>query len=188
MPVTVDPRLYPIPQDLQKIPEVRKYFEDLERFLHDLWFRTGGGDDAVAEAQIGELYEPGIQTSNADELIEEVEVSQEMSFFHDFTERLEELESVNQIPTPTAAVEVITASSNTTTTGDQVVICTNTSSITVTLNATPEDGEAVHIKRQNTGAVTVSGDIDGSTTLVIGLRYSSPHLVYTVDAGEWSIV
>jgi len=47
----VDPRLYNIPVDLQKTPEVRKYFEDLERFLHDLWFRTGGGNDAIIEVE-----------------------------------------------------------------------------------------------------------------------------------------
>ena len=91
-------------------------------------------------------------------------------------------------PTPVEEVEVISASANFTTTGSQIIICTNPAAIIITLNATPDDGEQLHIKRQNTGAVTVSGNIDGSVTLAIGLRYSSPHLVYTVDAGEWSIV
>lgn len=44
----VDPRIYPIPLALQKDPEVRKYFEDLERWAHDMWVRTGGGSDAIA--------------------------------------------------------------------------------------------------------------------------------------------
>jgi hypothetical protein len=84
--------------------------------------------------------------------------------------------------------QVITASADYTTTGSQIIICTNTADITITLNLTPDDTEQVHIVRQNTGAVTVSGAINGDTTLQIGQRYSSPHLVFTVAANEWSII
>ena len=85
-------------------------------------------------------------------------------------------------------LSAISVSGNFTTTGDQIIICTNTSSITITLNATPKDKEEVHIIRQNTGAVTVSGAINGDTSLTIGNRYSSPHLVFTLAANEWSII
>jgi len=70
----VDPRLYPIPRDLQKDPEVRKYFEDLERFLHDLWFRTGGGDDEIASVSIRESF--AWDTNTDDTGINGVKVSQ----------------------------------------------------------------------------------------------------------------
>jgi len=172
MVVQVDPFLYPIPDGFLKDPEVRAWYEYDNRWKHDIWLRTGGGDDAIAESQIGELYEPGIQTSNVDELAEELEVSQEMA-----------------VQAPVSEVlEVITANANFTTTGNQILICTNTAAITITLNANPDDGEQVHIKRQNAGGVKVVGAIDGATTKTIGVRYSSPHLIYTIDANEWSII
>jgi predicted nucleic acid-binding Zn-ribbon protein len=43
----VDPRLSQIPRELQDTFDKRVYFEELERFLHDLWIRTGGGNDAI---------------------------------------------------------------------------------------------------------------------------------------------
>ena len=52
----VDPRLQRIPNQLTKERDVRLYFEDLERFLHDLWVRTGGGNDAISNLGIEEVY------------------------------------------------------------------------------------------------------------------------------------
>jgi len=48
---SVDPRLQRIPKDLLKDRDIRNYFEELERFLHDLWVRTGGGNDIVEDNQ-----------------------------------------------------------------------------------------------------------------------------------------
>lgn len=43
----VDPFLQPIPQKFASEKELRNYFEYLNRFLHDIWVRTGAGNDAV---------------------------------------------------------------------------------------------------------------------------------------------
>jgi len=43
----VDPRMVVIPDELLNTFEKRDYFETLERFLHDLWVRTGGGSDLI---------------------------------------------------------------------------------------------------------------------------------------------
>lgn len=80
-----------------------------------------------------------------------------------------------------------------TTTGNvakEILIGTNTRPITVYLNPKPFDGEEVIIKRQN-AEITVDGNgntIDGETTLPLSSIYDSPHLVYTDNGGEWSIV
>lgn len=74
-----------------------------------------------------------------------------------------------------------------TTTSDQIIICNNTAAATITLNSQPEDGEEVHIKRRQ-AAVTVSGSIDGGAFIRLLSRYDSLHLVYTAEAGEWSIL
>ena len=50
MAVAVDPFLIPIPKELLKDRQTRHYFEYLNRFLHDLWQRTGAGTDLVDES------------------------------------------------------------------------------------------------------------------------------------------
>lgn len=80
-----------------------------------------------------------------------------------------------------------TASSDITTTGDEVIICTE--AITVTLNPSPDDLESVTVKRATTaGFVTVSGDIDGDTSYVMMANYESKTFIYSVENGEWSII
>lgn len=44
----VDPRLGQIPEALQKDPIIRRYFEDLERFWHDMWVKVGAGSDPIS--------------------------------------------------------------------------------------------------------------------------------------------
>ncbi len=43
----VDPFVAPIPSKFLNDPELRPFFEYLNRFLHDIFIRTGGGDDAI---------------------------------------------------------------------------------------------------------------------------------------------
>jgi len=166
----VDPFVVKWPDKWTRDPQIEPVIRYLNRFLHDLWQRTGGGDDSISSIENGELYDPGIQTFDHEEF-ERDQIIPEL-------ERVEVLEPI----------EVVTTSVDLTTTGSQVVICTNTSAITITLNANPDDGEQLHIKRQNTGSINVSGAIDGDTLKSIAKRYDSPHLIFTIDAGEWSIV
>lgn len=106
-------------------------------------------------------------------------------------ELVDELETDIDLITPQIdmGVEVISITGDFTTTDTQVVICNNTTANTVSLNATPDDGEMMHIKRLDAG-VTVDGNgntIDSALTLFIAGK-NSPHLVYTLAAGEWSII
>lgn len=79
-----------------------------------------------------------------------------------------------------------------TTSGGELLICLNvpSSPITITLNETPEDGERVEIKRTNGPVSFVSTlGVDGVTTPVpIISHLGAPNLVYTVAAGEYSII
>lgn len=184
-PVNPPPQLR-IPDSLAGDRETFGYFRQLNQILFQLWVRTGGSDDAITSIENEEIFDPGIQTSNADELIEDLEI--DISMIKGMVDEIDlSIPELDRIMVEDE-VEVIGITASFTTTGDQIIICANTSDITVTLNATPGDGEKLHIKRQNTGAVTVAGDIDGDTSLIIGNRYSSPHLVFTVSAGEWSII
>ena len=181
----VDPFVIPIPRALQEDPEVRFYHEYLNKFLHDLWIRTGGGNDNIADEGIKELYP---WQSLTDEELESVAGIYGRVNSDPNGSASDIFPSGYLFGRVTEGTEILAVSVDYTTTGDQVLICTNAVTITVTLNPSPADGEQVHIKRQNTGTVIISGMIDGATSITPISRYDSPHLIYTVDAGEWSIV
>ncbi len=181
---SVDPFVIQWPRQWMEDDEIRPVIEYLNRFLHDLFIRTGGGDDSVSDSD-SDIFDPGIQLVDGEGLedIDDIGLEPSLSFDPDDID-LPELD----YPSSKDQVEVIGITANYTTTGDQIVVCSNTAAITVTLNANPDDGEQVHIKRQGTALVTVSGAIDGDTSKDITFRYDSPHLVFTIDAGEWSII
>lgn len=52
----VDPFIHPIPKEFLSNHSTRSYYEYLHRFLHDLWKRTGGGSDLVADTGTREAY------------------------------------------------------------------------------------------------------------------------------------
>ena len=130
-------------------------------------------------------------TAQSNEVTSEVsETSELISSDSGVVEEVEGLGNELALLTPPQIeeTEVIATSTDFTTTGSQIIICTNTGSIDITLNPNPDDGEQLHIKMQNTGRVNVIGEIDGDTKKAIVLRYDSPHLIFTIDAGEWSII
>lgn len=152
--------------------EGEEWYEYDNRWKQAVWSKLGGTDDFITEVQNGELYEPGIETSNASELIEELEVGAE----------------AQPIGSIISELEVIPTATSFTTTGSQVIICTNTTPITITLNSTPDQVESVNIVRQGAGAITISGSVNGASSINILSRYDSPHLIFTIEAGEWSII
>ena len=67
----------------------------------------------------------------------------------------------------------------------EIVVCTNTSGITITMQAIVE-GKEVTVIRAGTGAVTVDGNgtnITGAATQVIPVQYDAPHMIAT--SSEW---
>lgn len=47
----LNPFTQPIPSVWREDRELRSWVEYLNRFLHDIWVRTGGGDDAIANLE-----------------------------------------------------------------------------------------------------------------------------------------
>lgn len=64
-----------------------------------------------------------------------------------------------------------------------IVICNNSSPITIELEANPITGDIINIKRKN-ALVTVNAPIDGKPLKIINVRYYSMKLVY--DGVEWA--
>lgn len=67
----VDPFIQPIPVQFQGDRELRAYYEYLHRFLHDIWVRTGGGDDAIENIQEEESSAEG-QVSRVQSLLDKL--------------------------------------------------------------------------------------------------------------------
>ena len=164
---TLDPPIEQVPSELLENHDMRIYFEELQRWRFDVFVKLGEGGDPVSDAEEFSIED----TSTSLELLEELDTE------------------FSQLTMPAIKeAEVIATNADFTTTGSQIIICTNTAAIDITLNSNPDDGEQLHIKRQNVGRVNVIGAIDGDTQKAIVFRYDSPHLIYTVDAGEWSII
>lgn len=89
-------------------------------------------------------------------------------------------------------LSVVETAVNYTTKGNEIIICTNASGvqITITLRATPNDRERIHIIRKD-GAVSFisSAGVNGSTTAFTILdRKGAPSLIFTNEAAEYSII
>lgn len=153
----VDPFVIKWPSQWLSDREIEPVIRYLNRFLHDLWLRSGGGEDLVDNTQ--------------------QEVTSSSSRISRNAAKINALEKV------AFDVEIIT--SDFTTSRNQIVVCKNTSAITVTLDPLAIEEDQVHIKRkQNAARVTVVGLIDGKTSTIINIKKFSLHLVF--DGTEWS--
>lgn len=156
MSITVNPPpQVRLPAKFYNDPEVRTFFEQQQQILFQLWTRTGGSTDTIDTSE-KELTSIGSRVARNSVRINAVEKT---SF----------------------DVESITA--DFTTSRNQIIICNNTSSITVTLDANALEEDQIHIKRTN-ASVTVSGAIDGKSSIILNIRYYSAHLVF--NGTEWS--
>jgi hypothetical protein len=134
--------------------------------LDQLWRRTGGGDDSISNAETQELY-PWQQAG----------------------EDQDDNRTLFSTISNGKVFDVISVTADHTTSGNEILICNNTSTITITLNATPDDEEELFIKRRISPVrVTSTKGVDGDTTKVIINRYDSPHIIFTGEADEYSII
>lgn len=144
-----------IPQKFLEDPEIRSFFEKQQTIIFQLWNRTGGSSDSIASTEEGLTSIGSRVARNA--------------------ARIHALEKID------FDIEIITA--DFTTERNQIIICNNTSSITVTLDPNAIEEDEVHIKRAGL-PVTVVGSIDGKTQKIINVKYYSMHLVF--DGSGWN--
>lgn len=52
----VDPFIHPIPPKILADPQLRPFFEYFVRWAHDMWVRSGGGNDLVSDTGTRESY------------------------------------------------------------------------------------------------------------------------------------
>ena len=162
---SVDPFVYPIPKELQNDREVRAYFEYLNRFLHDIWVRTGGSSDAIASAELKESY-PWPTSSLA-----------------------EESENVIQFPTVThepKELRCYTVTADATVLPSDFVNCKNRATITFPLY--PEENATVVIRNGDGSTIRMLGNgrkINGSSSGAIYRLKTTIEWSYFLDTDEW---
>ena len=145
-------------------------------FIKSLWNKTGGSGDLTFDFESSEATEVA-------ELMHQIDAVKQ-----------DEGDGFRYIPgvldaLPTSLTVSVTG--NYTTTGfvdTEILICSNSVPINITLNS-DNDGQQVIIKRQN-AEVKLLGNgntVDGESSMILGVKYDAPHLIYTTSAGEYSI-
>lgn len=144
-----------IPQAIQKDPQWLAYERQRDTILFQLWQRIGGPTDIIDESQQN-ITSTSSRVSRNAARINSIELKE---------------------------FEIVNTTESVTTEEFQIVICKNTSPITVTLDPQAIKDDEVHIKRRGE-SIEVVGEIDGFTNKTINVLNYSMHLIY--DGTDWS--
>ena len=163
----VDPFIYPIPKKFLNDPELRPYFEYFHRWAHDMWKRTGGSSDDVADTGLRETY-PWLQEHNTDD----------------------QQQIVYNVETPVVQLITKTISRETYTAVDNMFInATNNS--TLVLPANPIENSQVDFTKDGT-KLTLKGNgkkVNGTTQDIIFKKERLGRQIrYFIDVDEWFFI
>ncbi len=165
MVTQVDPFIIPIPPSLLGSPDTRHYFEYLNRFLHDLWLRTGGGDDSVASSDVEETY-PWSFTAEPENNVQNLFNSQDAGMG--------------------GALNCITVSTAYTAAANDFINAKN--GATITLPQYPNDSEFIIVRNGDGTAIKLNGNgksLNGSATGTLSRRETCIRFNYFLDSDEW---
>lgn len=102
-----------------------------------------------------------------------------------FTSEVNEVKFVLSGNTGQTGFPVVPITEDYTVSSNAIILCNNTSPISVTLGSTNE--RMVYIKRRD-ALVTLIGTVDGVVNPTIAFVYDSTTLVYSSVTGEWSAI
>lgn len=149
------PTILQKPDAFKKDRQISEWSNQLETILFQLRQRTGGDTDIVDDSQQN-ITSTSSRVSRNAARINSIELKE---------------------------FEIVQTSVDLTTEEFQIIICKNTSPITVTLDTQAVENDEVHIKRRDQ-SITVVGSIDGFTNKIINVLNYSMHLVF--DGTDWS--
>jgi hypothetical protein len=147
---------------IDKLPrgdDFNNYLDQLERTLEQLYRRTGGTTDNIEDTDIGFS-----QPIDIEALIDEIGEAPERPFNEE---------------------NYYSISASHTTSGDEFLQVS--ASCTVTLNTSPEDGEIVKVQPTGFFIVTISGSINGGSSLIMNGAYDLAVIVYSSEAQSWVV-
>lgn len=206
------PKQLVLPQSVSENQDLKKAFDDRDYILFQMWRRMGGGDDVIDGLSNGQVDVSGLLAllSQVDDLSSDTSDANEITPFDfgpieselGFTDdpQLANTESIESElgfgDDPVVVVDesirnVVSTAVDYTTVGSDIVKCT--ASLTITLNATPDDQEMATISITN-GNVKIDGNgknIDADTDVTIAFAdIQQPAVVdclYLADFDEWII-
>lgn len=168
----VDPFIENIPLKFINDPELAPFFNYLNLFLHDLWIRTGGGNDNVDTVtldantfQIPELYgQISKVTSDVDAIIagEDIAVIERVEF------------------------RAITVTSNYTAVDHDFINAK--SNATISFTQYPQENSVIIVRNGDGSDIGLDGNgrnINGSPTGSINRLSTSIEFHYFIDTDEW---
>lgn len=164
----VDPFLHPIPRGFLKDAETRNFFEYFVRWAHDIWIRTGGGDDAISDQSLRESYPWLYDNSGYQEGSE-----------------LSGLYAGNVVEIPQYRAVTITSAIYTALPHDFINANANS---TIKFPPTPSQNCVIIIRNGDGTDIKLDGNgknINGSYTGVLGREGTAIHFHYFIDADEW---
>lgn len=171
--------------DLQQ----KTYLQNLQTVLRQVYEKIGGQEDPIADtaAQVEVIQGNAVQVTEDVETLQTAttDLTQEQAVLQlELGNTQQDIVSIEQtVTTITQSLAVVSeVTGDTATSGNLILVCTNTTPATITLNTSAPDGEQVTIKARD-ATVTITGTIDGSTSnsLTTG---QSIRLIYF--GSEWS--
>jgi len=174
----VDPFVIRWPKKWESDPELRDVLRYLNRFLHDLWIRTGGGPDLI-EGSIEGIEDLQDQI-NA--IIVRLDASE--AAIADLQARAIDLEGLT-------VVTAVDYTIDGTITGHQTIVCT--ADLTVSLDPAPSDRDTATIKvGQKNTKVIIDGNgklIEADSTMTLRRRQTKRQigmdLEYSAELDRW---
>ena len=179
MATKVDPFVYPLPKALTKDKETRIFFEYLVRWAHDMWVRSGGGDDAIAEADVQETYPWNFAESSE---------SNVQSLFTQQSELSNSVQNLyqNNIDTSIGKLTAITKTSDYTAQPNDFINAKN--GVTITFPNYPEEGSVIVIRNGDGSSIKLDGNgksLNGSSTGTLRRQTRAVEFYYFIDSDEW---
>lgn len=182
MAENVDPFIYPLPRKIQDDPELRGFFEYFVKWAHQIWKRTGGGDDLISDTGTRESY-PWI--------LDDQKIDEPRSLYPSFGSDNQKKDSLDSIyPQQTFDVKEITAktiSNQIYTAVDNMFIKSKLGS-TIKMPATPSFDCVIYAHNGDGTLMTIDGNgkkINGKDKIAISQKGNGVQVYYFIEDDEY---
>ena len=166
----VDPFLIPIPKKFLADLETRAFFEYQSRFLHDLWVRSGSGDDVVESISVSEQYPWDTTLPNSDTETGVVQYSSSEGFIE-----------AKEYRAVTVSADYVSLDHD---------FINALQSCTITLPEYPCENAVVVVRNGDGSTINLDGNgrnINGESTGKLRLKAAAYNFYYFIDTNEWFV-
>jgi hypothetical protein len=172
----VNPFLYPIPRALTQDRETRIFFEYFVRWAHDMWKRTGGGEDEITNAAVREAFPWDYSDEEQDNISE----------LFSFDEAVEPSPQIVFHAIDQPVTRAVTATSDYTALPFDFINAKFGSKITFT--EYPSENDIITVRNGDGTKIMLDGNgktINGSSTGQLTQEGSCIEFYYFIDSDEW---